>query len=203
MTVKKTEGVWTLVQDKAKFFKVPFDILGTLVLAESGGNPDADGIDSNGVHSTGLLQANQLGQGAGKTIEWLKNPVNNLNLCTPFIARAYANMPHTLTGYDAVRYVASWSGHNSQNGTSVDADLPQAYKDWMAGSRPKFSVTVDAPDPPKPTHATAAERLKQFQSTRQSVADSVKVGANKDLVNATLLVFDVLEDLLKKDLQLP
>ena len=62
------ESVWTFVRSYAKSHHISVPILGTIVQAESGGNPSVSEVDSNGVSSTRIFSSMPVEEGA--VIRW-------------------------------------------------------------------------------------------------------------------------------------
>lgn len=106
----------------------------SIAQVESGLDPAANAIDTNGVYSTGLFQLNQLGQGYGHTIASLIDPEINCEIgIPPMVAPYHVALEMGLDGFDLLAYVASHSGHPDEIGFMPDsyrAALAQAYTIW-------------------------------------------------------------------------
>lgn len=82
-------------------------VLHAIALAESGGDPGAEG---DGGWSIGLFQNHRRdGRGRGYSVEWLKNPENNTRLSVKELVIYYdRGVKQGLTGNDLVAYVSKY-----------------------------------------------------------------------------------------------
>lgn len=113
-------------------------VLHAIVLAESNGDPDAEGDNGN---SIGLFQNNMAGgRGAGYTIEQLKDPIFNANLAAQDLARYFKDgIKRGLRGKDLTAFV-------SRTGQRPAAGLEQNAAKNYGRKAGQGSVAVNQPE---------------------------------------------------------
>lgn len=113
-----------VIQAASQEWGVPTWIGVDIADEESGLNPSANVMDTNGAYSTGLFQLNQKGQGKGYSVNQLKNPMLNANIGVRALVGPYKqSVKLGLTGFDQLAYVASHGGHPGNTGV-----MPDSYK---------------------------------------------------------------------------
>lgn len=159
-----SDRVAALVDQHSDRERLPRNLLRAIVLAESGGNPSADG---DGGESIGLLQLHARGQGAGMSVAERIDPERNLAVGVPPIARAWRNSAHMPYDRARVERVALTSGHPIENiDLATPSDDPRsAWQIAMHGARNIGNVWDELqawePDAPTPTPVAPAAQAGQ------------------------------------------
>lgn len=121
-----------IIRREALAADAPLDLAYTFIAFESGFNALARNLNPPLEDSVGLLQLNRLGgQGQGFTVEQLQDPVLNLRVGLPPIARTYAAVwSPTLAAFEFVYLVATGSGHPGLISRS-DPRIRRAFNIWV------------------------------------------------------------------------
>lgn len=109
----------TIIRQEAAVAGTPLDLAYTFIAVESGFDPAAHNVTAT-EDSVGLLQLNRIGgQGAGYSVEELKDPRRNLQIGLPYITAARrATWSPTIAPFEFIYLIAIRSGHPGQ----VDRD---------------------------------------------------------------------------------
>ena len=139
-----TPAWFTQLQDMAAKMGLPNNMWEPLAMSESALEPTAyNPVDANGGWSSGLLQLNEYGQGAGHNPQALLNPVTNAQIGFPYILAAYKKGKAAgYSGYTLLTYVAKNSGHW---GDQLNPNLPTWYAQATAGTLAPGSTTANPP----------------------------------------------------------
>jgi hypothetical protein len=141
-------GVARLVDEFADSNGLPRNVLRAFVLAESGGNPGAEG-DAGA--SIGLLQLHERGQGAGLSVAERKAPRRNLEVGVPAIARAWKANAGITDQAARVERTAAESGHpgdprqvTGHNVTIAETGIANILTWWhrLEGTEPTTSTSA-------------------------------------------------------------
>ncbi|MGM0846886.1 MAG: XkdQ/YqbQ family protein [Bacillota bacterium] len=125
LQIKYGDDVMTIIAKMCTQYGVPTWVASPIIQLESNFNPRADGDKQNGIYwSHGLLQLYRLhGDGRGYTPEQLYDPVTNLRIGLPPIAKAYQDAVKKYANYSGadkkwqiVQWTSSHSGHPSYTG---------------------------------------------------------------------------------------